>query len=89
MVTENQKQRVWDNAKKIRGKNPNLWRRDQYDNIIYKPSYGMCGDFGWQIDHKRPTSKGGSDSLRNLQAINTNEHDKKGKKYPYKSKKKR
>ena len=70
--------------KLIRGKNPNLWRRDQYGNPIYKPAYGKAGEQGWQVDHKHPISKGGTDNLRNLQAVQTVENRQKGAKYPYK-----
>ena len=34
MATEKQKQFVWDQAETIRGKNPNLYRRDNYGNQI-------------------------------------------------------
>ena len=87
MATEKQKQFVWDQAETIRGKNPNLYRRDNYGNQIYKPAYGKTGEQGWQVDHKRPISKGGSDNPRNLQAIQTEENHQKGAKYPYKNKK--
>lgn len=34
--------------------------------------------YGWEIDHKRPVSKGGSDRLTNLQALNHESNRKKG-----------
>ena len=62
---------VWKKAKKIRGKDPDLYRRDPYGNEMYKPSYGKESEKGWVIDHIKPVSHGGSDHLRNLQAMNT------------------
>ena len=62
---------VWDKAKEIRGKDPDLYRRDPYGNEIYKPSYGKDSEKGWEIDHIKPVSEGGSDHLRNLQAMQT------------------
>lgn len=78
MATERQKQQAWDNAKPIRGKNPNLYRRDSAGNQIYKPAYGTNGKQGWEVDHRKPRSKGGSDSPRNLQAMQTAANRRKG-----------
>nr|WP_299752405.1 HNH endonuclease signature motif containing protein [uncultured Tateyamaria sp.] len=41
---------------------------------------------GWQVDHIKPTSKGGSDSRRNLQALQTAANRRKSDKIPAKSK---
>lgn len=69
---------VWDKAKKIRGKNPDRYRQDPYGNEIYKPSYGKNGEKSWQIDHIKPSSKGGKDDIRNLQALNSGINTSKG-----------
>ena len=84
MAKQKQKEIAWDKAYPIQGKNPNLWRHDPYGNTIYKPAYGKEGDQGWQVDHKHPKSKGGTDNPRNLQPIQTKENRQKGAKYPYK-----
>ena len=82
MATERQKQQAWNNARPIRGKNPNLHRRDSAGNQIYKPAYGTQGDQGWEVDHKKPKSKGGSNSSRNLQALQSATNRRKSNKYP-------
>lgn len=84
MATPKQKETTWDKADTIPGKNPNLWRRDPYGNEIYKPAYGKAGEKGWQVDHKHPKSKGGTDNPRNLQAVQTEENRQKRARYPYK-----
>ena len=75
---------VWEKGKKIPGKDPKLYREDTAGNIIYRPSYGKDSDMGWEVDHKNPVDRGGSDNLRNLQPLQTEENSQKGKKYPYK-----
>ena len=52
--------------------------------MIYKPSYGKQSEMGWELDHKFPKSKGGTDSSRNLQAVQWEENRKKSDTYPYK-----
>ena len=84
MATKRQREIAWNNAKNIRGKNPNLFRRDRLGNEIYKPAYGRQGPKSWEVDHSRPKSKGGTDSSRNLQALQTRANRRKGNKYPYK-----
>ena len=80
MASEKDKRQAWEKAKPIRSKNPNLWRRDDLGNMIYKPAYGTIGDQGWEIDHKYPKSKGGSDANSNLRALQTQANRKKSDK---------
>ena len=70
--------KVWAKAKPIRGKNPNTHRQDPYGKTMYKNSYGKSSAMGWEIDHIKPTSKGGSNSIRNKQALNTSVNRSKG-----------
>ena len=65
------KDRVWKLAKPIRRKDPDVYRQDPYHNQMYKKSYGLNSKQGWEIDHIKPVSRGGSDHIRNLQAMNT------------------
>ncbi len=78
MFTKNQKDNVWNKAKKIVGKDPDLYRRDPYGKTMYKPSHGKSSGMGWDIDHIHPKSKGGSDTTRNLQALNSGINRSKG-----------
>ena len=77
---------AWEEAKTIRNKNPETWRKDPYGNVIRKGSYGTQGDYGWELDHSKPKSKGGSDSDRNIQPVHWEENRIKSNKYPYKKK---
>jgi 5-methylcytosine-specific restriction endonuclease McrA len=72
---------VWEKGKEIRGKDPETWRRDAEGNKIRKPSYGTKGEFGWEIDHKKPVEKGGTDDPRNLQPLHWKENREKSDKY--------
>ena len=80
----NKIEKAWENAHKIRCRHPDVYRKD-YGNIIYKSSYGKQSEMGWEIDHKHPKSKGGTDSSRNLQAVQWEENRSKSDKYPYKN----
>ena len=83
MASKQQKETAWQNTGRVRGKNPNLFRRDALGNEIYKPAYGTQGEKGWEVDHSNPKSRGGTDSPRNLQAMQTKANRTKSDKYPY------
>lgn len=74
---------VWEKGRRISSKDPDLFRRDAAGNEIYKPAYGKDSLKGWQVDHKNPVDKGGTDNLRNLQPLQTEENKEKGSEYPW------
>ncbi len=78
MVKKSDIEWAWDQAQTIRAKSPNLWRRDEMGNPVYKPSYGKGGEHGWSIDHRNPVSKGGTDHRRNLRILQTEANLRRG-----------
>ena len=78
MITKEQKEKTWNNAKTIKGKDPDKYRQDPYKNTMYKTSYGGNSAMSWEVDHIKPVSRGGSDATRNLQALNTSVNRSKG-----------
>jgi 5-methylcytosine-specific restriction endonuclease McrA len=84
MVSEKELNAVWEKAAPIKGENPNVYKKDSFGNVIRKQSYGTKGEYSWEIDHIKPTSKGGSNTLRNKQPLHREENRAKSNKYPYK-----
>jgi len=78
MATTAQREKAWENAKKIRGKDPTQYRQDPYGNTIYKASHGKSTAMGWDVDHIKPKSRGGKDTTQNLQALNASQNRSKG-----------
>lgn len=69
-VDEQRKIAAWRHAQPIPGYDPAIWRRDRYGSAIRHSDYGnMSSEYGWEIDHAIPLSRGGTDSLDNLQAL--------------------
>ena len=82
MVSKTDVDKAWERAATIRNENPDVWRRDEEGNKIRRASYGTTGEYGWEIDHRNPVSRGGSDHGRNLRALQWEANRKKGAKYP-------
>lgn len=53
----------------MKGRNSDVWRKDFAGAWIRRDQYEVLGKLGWQIDHIRPKSVGGGDSIDNLQAL--------------------
>jgi len=84
MTSKREIDKIWEKGHKIRGKNPNLFRKDDLGNEIFKPAYGKQGAKSWEIDHKKPASKGGSDKTVNKRPLLTKANRSKGNTYPHK-----
>lgn len=84
MTSKKEIDQVWDKGHKMRGKDPDLYRKDDLGNEIYYPSYGLNGEKSWEIDHKNPLSKGGSENIRNKRPLQAQANKEKGDKYPHK-----
>jgi 5-methylcytosine-specific restriction endonuclease McrA len=69
MATRKQIDNAWERASTVRGEDPDVWRRDERGNLIRYGSYGTQGEYGWELDHRFPVSRGGSDHSRNLRAL--------------------
>ena len=78
MATKEQKEKAWNNAKTIRGRDTAKYRQDPYGNTMYKPSHGKDSAMGWDVDHIKPKNRGGKDTTRNLQALNSTVNRSKG-----------
>ena len=73
--------RIWQKGSIVRGKDPKLYRRDCYGNIMYWSSYGKFTKLGWNVDHSKPIAKGGTNHLNNLQPMNCFANCSKNAKY--------
>ena len=72
---------IWNKGETIRGKDPDLYRMDKFGNTMYRHSYGKMSGMGWNVDHSKPQSQGGTDHLNNLQPMNSRANSAKGDKY--------
>ena len=74
---------VWNKAQTIKDKNPAIYRTDILGNMLYHGSFGKQTIMGWEIDHIKPVSKGGTDDIGNLRVLNSGANVKKGDTYPW------
>ena len=73
---------VWQKATTVAGYDSQIWRKDFADAWIRRDHYGVEAKYGWEVDHLRPSSKGGSDELSNLNALHWKNNNKKSDNYP-------
>lgn len=63
-------QRVWEKGHVILGRDPRIWRRDDYKAVVKRSDYGnRDSEYGWELDHIRPRSTEGSDTIDNLRPL--------------------
>ena len=69
MATYEEKLAAWNKATPIIGYNSAIWRRDDFGWVIGWAHYGnRDSDYGWELDHVRPTALGGLETTSNIRA---------------------
>ncbi|KAI3777554.1 hypothetical protein L1987_47354 [Smallanthus sonchifolius] len=74
----NVKQQCWEKADKIKGRDPDRWRRDPLGNTIFRKLVGCAGCLCHDYDHILPYSKGGQSTLENCQVLQATVNRSKG-----------
>ncbi|XP_050377742.1 uncharacterized protein LOC126794979 [Argentina anserina] len=72
------KQQCWEKAEKIRGRDPDRWRRDPLGNTVFRKLVGCPGCLCHDYDHIVPYSKGGESTLENCQVLQAKVNRSKG-----------
>lgn len=68
--TEEQIQQVWETGEITPNNDSNIFRKDQCGAWIERKQYGnRDSTFGWEIDHIKPESAGGTSALSNLRPL--------------------
>lgn len=82
--SEEVKRQVWNKADIIPGENKDKKRKDLCGATIEWDKYGDTkeGGTGWEIDHIKPVSKGGTTDINNLQPLQWQNNRRKGDDYP-------
>jgi hypothetical protein len=58
------------------------FRKDVCGASMRRTKYGTTEQYGWEIDHKKPVAKGGTDDFSNLQALQWENNRHKSDDYP-------
>ncbi|CAA2963219.1 HNH endonuclease [Olea europaea subsp. europaea] len=72
------KQQCWAKAQKIKGRDPDRWRRDPLGNTVFRKLVGCPGCLCHDYDHIIPYSKGGKSTLENCQVLQATVNRSKG-----------
>src|SRR5574344_714259 len=76
-------QEVWEKATIDSNNSPEIFRKDYAGAWIKRSDYGKRETkYGWEIDHLKPKSKGGTDDIKNLLTLHWKNNKKKGDEYP-------
>lgn len=81
---ERSKRLVWNKGAPVLGRDPNHWRKDTCGHLMHYLDHGDTNSqYGWEIDHIYPASKGGTNDLSNLQPLYWANNRRKGDTYPW------
>ena len=76
-------QQVWEKGIAVAGYPPSTHRKDRCGALMVRNQYGTQTNYGWEIDHIRPVSKGGLDYLPNLQPLHWENNSAKADDFPH------
>ena len=80
--SEDKLNQIWEKATIVNESEKNVWRKDHAGAWISKAQYGQETGYGWEVDHAKPESKGGSDHINNLVPLQWRNNRTKGDDYP-------
>lgn len=78
-------QKVWEKAIPVTGEDPARVRKDICGALIHRGEFSRSAkelSFGWEIDHIKPLSKGGTDDFHNLQPLHWENNRCKSEEHP-------
>lgn len=73
--TEKEKREIWAKGTECPPNDPNEWRKDQCGAWMHYSEYGAPDQseshtsYKWQIDHIKPESMGGADTVSNARPL--------------------
>lgn len=83
MVLNNNKiEEVWRKATEVPGYDSARWRQDFAGAWIQREQYGLPTEFGWEVFHLVPVSRGGTSDVDNLYPIHRQNNLRRSNDYP-------
>jgi hypothetical protein len=73
---------VWKKGASVAGYDAGQYRKDRCGARMQRDRYDKTTQFGWEIDHIKPVSTGGTDDLANLQLLYWENNRHKSDNYP-------